>query len=110
MGISTDEQETVINFGRNDETVTCWTSDSTWMTKMDKLIEKNPEEFKCTKEETIDGQVVQKRYEFPKKYVSIRSKSVKRELTKEQRQEYVERAKKMVEAKKRKAQNESDSM
>lgn len=110
MGISTDEQETVINFGRNDEMVTCWTSDSTWMTKMDKLIEKNPEEFKCTKEETIDGQVVQKRYEFPKKYVSIRSKSVKRELTEEQKQEYAERAKKMVEERKRKAQNKSNSM
>ena len=55
MGISTDEQETVINFGREDEMVTYWTSDSTWMTKMDNLVKKNPEEFKCTKEETIDG-------------------------------------------------------
>lgn len=91
MGISTDEQETVINFGRNDETVTCWTSDSTWMTKMDKLIEKNPEEFKCTKEETIDGQVVQKRYEFPKKYVSIRSKSRSANLTDEQRKKLADR-------------------
>ena len=92
MGISTDEQETVINFGRNDETVTCWTSDSTWMTKMDKPIEKNPEEFKCTKEETIDGQVVQKRYEFPKKYVSIRSTTRKMNLTDEQRRAMAERA------------------
>lgn len=92
MGISTDEQETVINFGRNDEMVTCRTSDSTWMTKMDKLIEKNPEEFKCTKEETIDGQVVQKRYEFPKKYVSIRSTTRKMNLTDEQRRAMAERA------------------
>jgi hypothetical protein len=110
MGISITERETVINFGRNDDLAIVWTSDTMWFTKMDKLIEKNPEEFKCTKEETIDGQVVQKRYEFPKKYVSIRSKSVKRELTEEQKQKYAERAKKMVEARKRKAQNKSDSM
>lgn len=84
MGISIAEQETVINFGREDETVICWTSDSTWMTKMDNLVKKNSEEFKCTKEETIDGQVVQKRYEFPKKYVSIRSMTRKLNLTDEQ--------------------------
>lgn len=43
-------------------------------------------------EETIDGQVVQKRYEFPKRYVSIRSTTRKMNLTDEQRRAMAERA------------------
>lgn len=38
MGIGTDEQETVVQFNRNGKTATIYTSDSTVMTKLDKLV------------------------------------------------------------------------
>ena len=91
MGISRQEQETIISFNAEEDTATIWASDPSWIRKMDKLVDSNPDEFKCTRQEEMDGQVIQKRYEMPKKYVSIRSKSRKREMTEEQKKINAER-------------------
>lgn len=37
MSIPTNEQETVVQYGRNGETMTIYTSDSTQMTRLDKI-------------------------------------------------------------------------
>lgn len=84
MFIGTDEQETVINFGRTDDRVILYTSDRTWMTKLDNFVRKNPKDFRV-----IEENEVSKRYEFPKSLLSIRTK--KREMTEEQREMLSER-------------------
>ncbi len=42
-------------------------------------------------ETALKGEVVAKRYSFPKRFITIRSKDVKRELTEEQKAELAER-------------------
>lgn len=79
MIINVDEQETVINFGRTDDNIILYTSDKTWMTKMDKLVNLNPDSFSV-----IEETEVSKRYSFPKSLLTIRSK--KRILSDEQKE------------------------
>lgn len=86
MIINVDEQETVINFGRTDDKVILYTSDRTWMTKLDKLVSVNPKDFRV-----IEENEVSKRYEFPKSLLTIRKG--KTNLTDEQRRELSERMK-----------------
>ena len=47
--VSLEEQEIVINAGRTEELATAYVTDRTWMTKLDKNVEANPEEFKVKK-------------------------------------------------------------
>lgn len=79
MTINVEEQETVINFGRTDDNIILYTSDRTWMTKMDRLVGLNPHMFKV-----IEENEVSKRYEFPKSLLTIRSK--RRTLSDEQKE------------------------
>lgn len=60
--ISLDEQETVIQFNRTDKYATICTSDSTIMTKLDKLCVSAPDNYKLIRTETVDGKVVTKFY------------------------------------------------
>ena len=85
-GLMSEEQEIHISAGRTEDTATAYCSDSTWITKMDKLVEKSPTLFKVVAEDEVS-----KTYEFPKKLISIRSCIVKREMTKEQRKAAAER-------------------
>ena len=91
--LSRIEQETVINFNAAEESVDLHTSDPTWLRKMDKLVEKNPEQFKLIRVDKCQGEIVAKRYMFPKRFISVRSGDVKREWTDEQRQQAAERMK-----------------
>ena len=61
MALSTEEQELHINASRNDEFAVSYVTDSTWITKLDKLVNKNPKEFSVISE-TEWG----KTYKFPK--------------------------------------------
>lgn len=94
MPLSIEEQELCINASRDEDFATAYCSDTTWITKMDKLVEKSPELFKVISE-TDYG----KTYKFPKRLVSIRSSIVTRELTDEQKQIAAERLKKAREQK-----------
>lgn len=87
------EQEVIINFNAEDETATIYTANPVWIRKMDKLVEQNPEQFEMYRQEKLDGRIISKAYKFPKRFVSIRSKDVKRELTEEQRAAMAERLK-----------------
>ena len=66
---------------RDEDFATIYCSDRTWVTKMDKLVEKSPALFKVVSE-TDYG----KTYRFPKRLISIRSSIVTREMTDEQKQ------------------------
>lgn len=81
MALSVEEQEVCINAMRYDEFATAYCSDSTWITKFDKLVEKSPDLFTVVSE-TDYG----KTYKFPKRLISIRSSIVTREMTDEQKQ------------------------
>jgi hypothetical protein len=75
MGLSRAEQEVVINFNLDEDTASIYTAYPKWINKLDKFTEENPEEFKCTAVNKIDGKVVSKEYTFPKKLITIRQKS-----------------------------------
>ena len=87
MGISLEEQETVIQYSRTDKEATIYTSDSTVMTKLDKLCVSAPEYYKLDREETQDGKVVGKFYKLADKTrISFRKNKTERVLTEEQKQ------------------------
>jgi hypothetical protein len=91
--IPLDEQETVIHFMRGEDFATISTTDSTMITKMDKLCRSNPDMYWLKSE---DG--YSKIYKCrDKSMVSLRSK--KREVTDEQRKAAGERMKKYQAAK-----------
>ena len=62
------ELETIISYNRIDKTANLYTADSYVINKMDKLVEKYPNEYRCIKD---SGE--SKEYEFPKKLVQIRA-------------------------------------
>lgn len=88
MSLSLSEQELCINAVRDEDFATAYCSDTTWITKMDKLVAKSPDLFVVVAE-TDCG----KTYRFPKRLISIRSSIVTREMTDEQKQIAAERLK-----------------
>ena len=59
------------------------------------LLQQNPEQFRLERVERVKGTIVSKEYFFPKRFVTIRSRDIKRELTEGQRKEIAERLKKL---------------
>ena len=96
-GVSTDEQETVIVFSRNDDTASVETTDSTVLTKLKRYATTNPDEWVLThvttgQNESDPMKITSICFECPKKLISLRSKSTApRELTEEERAEIAER-------------------
>ena len=68
MNISVDEQETVIQFNRNEKTMTIYTSDTTTMTRLNKL-------YPIVKSDVVDGKIVAKTYLAEKRLLSFRKDS-----------------------------------
>jgi hypothetical protein len=87
------EQETTINYNREEKTADVWTSDRTVMTKLDRLCETAPENYRCIDiAKTRDGELISKRYTIAdKSLLSFRSKKVKVSLSEEQKQANAER-------------------
>ncbi len=65
------EQEVHLSFNMEDEMATLYTSSTTWLRKMDKLVENHPDAYKCVDVSTVDGDVVGKTYTFPIKYFRL---------------------------------------
>ena len=63
--VPTEEQETVIQFDRNGKACHVYTTDTTMMTKLDKI-------HKCVKHDFADGKPIAAYYEFDKKLLSFR--------------------------------------
>ena len=94
--IPTAEQETVIQFSRNDPGVVIDTSDSTMMTKLDKLVAASAH-YTLERVHTLGGEESGRLYRVDDKSL-IQFRSKKRQYTEEQK-------KKMVEQLHRKRQN-----
>lgn len=84
MKLSLYEQETVINYNREDKNAIVYTRDPAVMRKLDQLVISFPEVYKCIGETDID-----KIYEMPKSAVNYRKP---RRLSAEQREAARERA------------------
>ena len=88
-----EEQETTINFSRTQDAVDVWTSDKTVMTKLDKLCNSAPDFYKLIAEHRAQddvGAITSKEYRISdKRMLSFRS--MKRNLTEEQKRERAER-------------------
>lgn len=56
-----EEQETTISFSRTDQGASIWTSDSTMITKLDKLCARS-ENYTSKEERTKSGELIAKEY------------------------------------------------
>lgn len=90
MSIPIHEQETVIQISRDSDKMRIWTSDSTMMTRLDKLVSSSSE-WSCTGENKIDGDICDKEYTADKGLLTFRSS--RRKLTDEQKAEFAKRFK-----------------
>lgn len=103
MGVPVNEQETTIQFDRVGDKANIFTSDSTVMTKLDKLVE-NSDIWECSGEvKDMNGDLFGKEYKCPKNMISFRSKKVTHELTEEQKQKKAELLRKTMENRKSKS-------
>ena len=85
-----DEQETIIRIDRLTNRAEIYTSDTRYMNKFDKLVEKNPEEWKFKKQDTCEGDVCGKYYSCPDNLISFREKTKRVEFSEEQKQKFAE--------------------
>lgn len=88
--IPKDEQEITITAMRTEDYAYLYCSDTTWITKMEKLRAKNPDDFTIHSEDTF-GRI----YRFPKRLITIRSKIQKCDLSDERREALRERMRKI---------------
>ncbi len=73
MGLSIEEQEICVNFMRGDDRAKIYTSDTTIMTKLNKLVELQDSEWKLEHESRLEsGEVVGKTYSCPVSLVSFK--------------------------------------
>ena len=79
--VSISEQEVCINFMRDENFATIYTSDTTYMTKLDKLCKTSPDMYSLLSD---TGRGKTYRVE-DKTLISFRAKKIKRELTEEQK-------------------------
>lgn len=70
MNVPIYEQETVIQISRDSDKMEIWTSDSTMITRLDKLCEKS-NRWLCTSVGRIEGDVVNKEYVGDKELLSL---------------------------------------
>lgn len=86
MKLMIEEQETHINFSRNDERAIIYTSDTTTMTKLNKLIAMQDTEWKLESESKLKtGEIIGRTYSCPVQFISFRAKRVIRQYTDEQK-------------------------
>lgn len=92
MSLAVEEQETHINFSRGDERAKIYTSDTTTMTKLNKLVELQGTEWKLEEVHRSQyGEIIGKTYSCPVSFISFRKKRVQRDLSEEKRQEIASR-------------------
>lgn len=110
MGLNVSEQETSVSFSRDSDICTVYTSDSTVMTKLDKLVENDKSPHWRLKEEhrLINGELIGKTYETHKRLISFRANITTREMSEEQKEAASERFKQMWKDKQR--NNESEEI
>lgn len=95
MIVPVNEQETTISYARDSKEVDIWTSDTTVMTKLDKLCESDDNYvLKSTEKAKIGGEIIAKVYKIAdKKLLSFRRKKEGKKLSDEQKQVMADRLK-----------------
>lgn len=91
-----NEREVVIQFNTDTDVASVYTSDYSYMTRLDKLVKNNPGEWSVIDVAYHDGDVVSKTYKCPKKLISFRGKTLSgrfREYTEEEKRAIGERLK-----------------
>lgn len=84
MNVPVYEQETTISFSRAEKVARIWTSDTTIMTKLDKLVERDPKNWECKLQKDKDGDVIAKDYMVrDKRLISFRTEKIISEEQKE---------------------------
>lgn len=108
MGLNIPEQETSVSFTRDSDICTVYTSDSTIMTKLDKLVESAKAPHWKLKEEhrLLNGELIGKTYETHKRLISFRSNISTREMSEEQKEAASERFRKMWKNRQEKEESE----
>jgi len=91
MSVPINEQETTISFTRDSNKAIVYTSDKTMLTKLHKLVEKNPKEWKRIDQGRLKGDVVSETFECPKKLISLRTATPISKMSEEQRRLAAER-------------------
>lgn len=113
MGVSLEEQETVIRIGRSDSFADIWSSDTLMISRLDRLCGESPDYYKCIEvgKDLFSKEVVNKRYIVKgKKLVSFRSRpSAGREYSEEEKTVLRERLRLMREKKKEKNGNGAEA-
>ena len=98
----TEEQETTINLSRDSDAATIWTNDNTIITKLSKMIEKNPSEWICYLVGDANNPTGYF-FETKKKYICFREgkrKITSNTMTEEHKKKLIESAKRAREDKK----------
>jgi hypothetical protein len=69
-----EEQETAINWFRDDDTITICTSDPTMVTKLKNVMKRDPDNYKCyyLKTNIVDGALGNYFFEMPKNLLTFR--------------------------------------
>lgn len=83
-----EEQEMSISAMRTEEQAYLYCSDTTWITKMERLMAANPVDFTIHAEDEF-GKI----YRFPKKFITIRGKQTNRTMSEERKAELREQMK-----------------
>lgn len=89
-----DERETIIRYDDASDECLIYTCNRALITRLDRYCQSNPKQWKL-----YDQDEYSKTYRTTKKLLTIREKSVKKEMTQEQRQAASDRLKRMRENK-----------
>lgn len=87
--LTLDEQEIVIIMSGRTDIVKVYASYPHWIKRLDKYCEEEPDNWKCVKVDTIDGDVVGKFYEAPRDLFKLQKR--KRRISEEQKRASAER-------------------
>lgn len=101
MKIPVNEQETVINFTRDSNEARIYTSDTTVLTKLHKLVSRNTKDWTLVSQD-MDGrdhEVIAETYSCPKRLISFRAEVKTRIMTNEQKKAAADRLRKIRESK-----------
>ena len=88
--VTLQEQETTIRIGRADDLAYLDTTDSTMITKVNKLLETDGSEWELIKDDGVGIRAT-----FPKNLITLRAKTIRRKkMTKEDKQAFADRMQK----------------
>ena len=84
--LTLEEQETIIRIDRIEDYAYVYTSDTTMITKLNRLLQADDTEW-----ELVEKDKISMRAKAPKSLISFRTKTTKRNMSEEQKREAAER-------------------